>query len=412
MKGDRKRRRFRFGALLKWLAIVGVIGALIALAFVPKPVEIDIGTVTRGAMRLTIDDDGETRVRERYVISAPLSGRLLRVSLDPGDEVKKGDVLATIDPGAPDWLEPRVRAQAEASVKAAEAAVSSARTQLMAREVEAGHLEKAYRRNELLHKKGNVSDAAFEDAESAYLAAKHAGDAASAAVEIAGFELEQAKSALLRFDGPKPGGAAETSDDWNFVLRSPIDGRVLRVHEKSSRMVQGGTGLLEIGDPSNLEMRIDVLSEDAVKIKPGQTVLVAHWGGESSLEGIVRRVEPSGYTKVSALGVDEQRVDVIVDFKTAPGDGETLADGYRVEAAVVIWESGDALQVPTGALFREGREWAAYRVEGDRTRLMLLKLGRNNGEVAEVISGLGEGDQVVLHPGDRIEEGSLVEPRP
>lgn len=398
--------------ILKWLLPLTLVAGLVVLAFVPQPAPVDAGPVRRGAMQLTVDDDGETRVRERYLISAPLAGRLLRVGLDPGDTIQPGDVLATLDPGAPDLLDPRARAQAEAMVKAAEAGVASAGTQLEARNVEAAQLEKAYLRNRLLHEKGNIADAAHEQSESAYLAAKHASSAAESAVQIARFELEQARAALLRFDDSAAGAAgADPTESWHFVIRSPIHGRVLRVHEESSRVLQQGSAIMEVGDPADLEMRIDVLSQDAVKMVPGQKVIIDHWGGARVLAGRIRLIEPSAFTKVSALGVDEQRVNVIADFDTGPAEGESLGDGYRVEARIIIWEGSDVLQVPSGALFREGSSWAVYRVSDDRARLVTIELGRNNGEVAEVLSGLSEGDQVILHPGDRVADGTLVELR-
>ncbi len=394
--------------MLKWLLPLALVAGLVALAYVPKPVEVDVGIVARGEMMLTVDDEGETRVRERYLISAPLAGRLLRGTLDPGDAVKEGDVLAILDPGAPELLDPRERARAAAIVGAAEASVASARTQSEAREIEAGQLEKAYLRNQVLHEKGNVADAAFEQAESAYRAAKHASAAARSAVEVARFELEQARAAFQRFDVEK---GSPDSEDWHFVIRSPLSGHVLRVHEKSSRVLQPGEPVMEVGDSTALEMRIDVLSQEAVKIRQGQRVVVGHWGGGSTLEGRVRKIEPSAYTKISALGVDEQRVDVIADFETLPGEGEVLGDGYRIEARIVIWESKDALQVPTGALFREGEQWAVFRVDGDRARKVVIEIGSDNGDFAEVVSGLSVGDRVVLHPGDRIEEGIPLAPR-
>ena len=408
MSKEKKRNSLprRLMRMAKWLIPVAVIAVLVALAMKPKPIEIDAGTVVRGTMRMTVNDDGEARVRERYRISVPLAGHLRRINYELGDSVKQGDALVSIDPGVSSLLDPRVRAQAEAAVRSAEAGVSQAKTQLEARRVEAGQLKKAFERSQTLHQKGNVADMEFEQAESAYLTAKHAADAADAAVEMARFELDQAKAALLMFDG-KPA----VSDSGSFVIRSPIDGVLLGIQDKSARMVATGDPLLELGDPSALEMRIDVLSQDAVQIQPGQTVLVEHWGGAAPLVGRVRRVNPSAYTKVSALGVDEQRVDVIADFTVPPADGETLADGYRIEARIVIWEEPDAVQVPAGALFREGESWAAYKMEGDVAKLVLLKLGFNNGEYAQVLDGLSPDDRVILHPGDRIAEGTLVTPR-
>ncbi len=409
MSGDKKSRNRplrRFVRLMKWLVPLGIITALVLLAIRPKPVEVDVGEVTRGAMRLTIDDDGETRVKDRYTLSAPLAGQLMRIDLDPGDRVNKGEVLATLLPAAPGLLDDRARARAEAAVRGAEIAIESAETQVESRSIEADRLAKAFQRSQLLHTKGNIADAAFEEAESAHLAALPALRRAKASVEIARFDYDQAKAALLRFDG-----SAGAADLQGFHLPAPIDGKVLRVHEKSSRAVQAGTPLLEIGDPRELEIRIDVLSRDAVLIRSGQEVIIEHWGGESELMARVRHVEPSAYTEVSALGVDEQRVDVIADFQSVPDTASALADGFRVEARIVIWQSDDALKVPVGALFRDGPEWAVYRIAGGVARLTHLQLDRKNGEVAEVLSGLDHGDRVILHPGDRIEDGTLITPR-
>ncbi len=391
---------------LKWLVPLALIVWVLAMAFARKPVEVDLGTVTRGAMMLTIDDDGETRVRERFVISAPLAGRLLRIGLDAGDELKTGDTLATIDPGPSNLLDPRTRAQAKALVGAAEAAILRTQRQLDARTVEVDQLELTYNRNKTLRDKGNIADALFEQSEGAFLAARHAQEAAKSAVDMAKFDLEQAKAALLRTE--PTGGEKTEPADWTFVIKSPIDGRVLHVHQESSRMVQPGTPLLDVGDPGEIELRIDVLSQDAVKIKPGQRVIVEHWGGDQALEARVRVVEPSAFTKVSALGVDEQRVFVIADLEA---DARELGDQFRIEARIVIWENDDALRVPAGALFRKGDSWAVYVSNGDRAQLKILEVGRNNGEVAEVLAGLNSDDRVILHPGDRVENGTLIKPR-
>ena len=392
--------------LIKWLLVLAAAVGLGMLAFRPQPTEVDIGDVTRGAMRVTVNDDGETRVRERYTVSAPLAGRLLRIGLEPGDAVKAGDVLASIDPVAPDLLDPRTRAKAKALVSAAEANIARAERQLSAAAINAGQLEKAYLRNKGLREKGNIAEATFEESERAHLAAGFVQAAAESAVEIARFELQQAEAALLRTSAP---GDGEDAAEWDFEIRSPIDGVVLRVFGKSSRTLQAGTDLLEIGDPRDLEMRLDVLSQDAVKIEPGQKIIIEHWGGEGKLSGRVRRIEPSAYTKVSALGVDEQRVDVIADFES---ETAALGDGFRIEARVVIWEAGDVLQVPAGALFRSGDDWAVYRIEDERAKLVTIEVGHNSGDAAEVLSGLVLEDKVILHPGDHVTDGTRVTARP
>lgn len=386
---------------LKWILVLVALSLLLVWAFMPHPAEVDLGQVTKGPLAVTVDEDGITQVRERFAVSAPLPGRLLRISLDVGDTVKKGDLLATIVPGVPQLLDPRARAQAEAVIKAAEATVARMQTQLKASEVDANQSKMAYERNKGLHEKGNIADATFEESERLYLAANHAQDAATSSMEVAKFELEQARAALLQ--------SASSTSDFEFEIQSPIDGRVLRIHEESARIVPAGTLLLEVGDPSTLEMKIDVLSQDSVRIKTGQRVHIEHWGGEP-LTGSVRLIEPAAYTRVSALGVDEQRVDVVADFDDQENFA-SLGDGFRIEAKIVVWEKPDVLKVPVGALFRSDGSWAVYRLAGNVSQLVKIEIDHNNGDFAEVVSGLDEGDLVVLHPGDRIAANTRIRPR-
>lgn len=400
------RRLVRF---LKWAVPLVVVAGLVTLAFLPRPVEVDLGEVTRGPMRLTINEDGVTRVRERFEIAAPLAGRLLRLGLDPGDAVERDAVLATLDPGEPGLLDPRLRTEAEARVKAAEASLARARLQVENARVEADLRGKVHERSKVLHGKGHLADAALEEAEARHLAAQLAVRAAQSAVRVARFDLDQARAALLHTSSASnPAG----EDDWHFRIQSPVAGLVLRVFQESSTVVAAGTRLLEVGDPGDLELRIDVLSQDAVRIQPGQRVILEHWGGAETLEARVRLVEPSAYTKVSALGVDEQRVDVIADLVASPPESETLGDGFRVEARIVIWQAEDILRVPAGALFPSGAGWAVYRLSGERAELVTIEIGHNNGSEVEILSGLAAGDRVVLHPSDRIADQTLITPRP
>lgn len=394
--------------LLKWLVPLALVVGLLVLAFCPRPLEVDLGEVTRGPMMHTVDEDGTTRVRERYVVSAPLAGRLLRVELDPGDCIEKAAHLATLDPGAPDLLDPRQRAQAEARLRSVEASLERAERQLETAQVDADLQSKAFARAKTLFEKGNIRQAAMEEAESSHLAAELAAKAAASAVKVATFDLEQARAALIH---TRNEDESRDPAEFHFSIHSPIDGLVLRVFEESSTVVTAGTPLLEIGDPADLELRIDVLSQDAVRIRPGQRVLLEHWGGDRPLNARVRLVEPSAFTKVSALGVDEQRVNVIADLEDAPAEHEFLGDAFRVEARVVTWESSAALRVPAGALFRTGEDWTVYRVVADRAELVTVTLGHNNGSEAEVLDGLSEGDRIILHPGDQVADGSLVSPR-
>ena len=395
---------------LKWIVPSLIVVGLIGYAFVPRPVKVDVGEVKKQPMRVTVDDDGETRVRERYVVSAPLGGRLLRVGFDPGDAVDAGCILATIDPGSPDLIDPRTRAQLKALVKAAKATVSRAETQVSAAKVNLEREQAEYERYSKLVETGGVSKSDYEESQRRYTAATYSLSSATSNLEVAKFELEQANAALMHFSS---GGESEQLEDqgWNFVIRSPVKGKVLRIHEESSRMLPAGAPILEVGDPQDLEMRIDVLSQDATQIRPGQRVIVEHWGGSKDLLGRVRLVEPSAYTKVSALGVDEQRVDVIADFDNLSEGGGAISDGYRIEARIVVWETDEAVTVSSGALFRSGDDWAVFKVVDGKAFLQIVEVGNRNGEVAEVLSGLSENDLVVLHPGDQVENGVKVEPR-
>ena len=229
--------------------------------------------------------------------------------------------------------------------------------------------------------------------------------------EIAKFELDQAGAALMRSVPNNHDGHEETNGNWNFTIRSPIDGRILRLFQESSAVVASGTSLLELGDPTDLEVEIDVLSRDAVKIAPGAVVLLEHWGGEKTLHGRVRLVEPSAFTKVSTLGVEEQRVNAIVDLLDPPQDRAELGDGFRVEARIIVAEATEVLKTPTSALFRVGDSWAVFRVVDGTARQTLVQLGMQNGLEAEVIEGLSPEDRVVVHPGDDVTDGIAVRAR-
>lgn len=404
-----------------FLFVAAVAGA-IAYGMWPAPVEADLAKVVRGSIRETVDQDGKTRLRERYIVSAPLAGRLLRIELDPGDKVDAGETLvASIEPRDPELLDARSLLQAEANVKAAEAKL--ARTTPMLEEATASleYAEADFRRIEQLRNSGSGSVTQNELENKEMLRRTRAALVRSAqhAQEIAQFELDQAKAALLRSrpqeespgNGEKPAPYPDQSAQWHFKIPAPINGRVLRVFQESSGVVAAGTQLLEIGDPRDLEIEIDVLSRDAVKIKPGAPVLLEEWGGDKPLRGEVRLVEPSGFTKISTLGVEEQRVNVIVDLVDPPQLRESLGDGFRVEARIVIAEADDVLKAPSNALFRVGGEWAVFRVENGVARQQLVKLGLENGLEAEVVEGLAEGDEVVSHPGDNVVDGTRVRAR-
>ena len=401
--------------LVTILFAVGVLGAIV-VGLMPAPVEVDLATVTRGAIRVTVDQDGKTRIRERYIVSTPLAGRLLRIELDPGDEIRAGKtLLASIEPRDPELLDARSIAQAEARVKAAEAAVEKMEPVLEEVQAKQENAEAELQRARATRSKSRdaISDSEIESRLLAYRTHTALLRTTRHNQEIAEFELEQARAALIR-SRPREGAeaaAGSNGSSWNFTIRAPIDGRVLRVFQESSAVVQAGTSLLELGNPEDLEIEIDVLSRDAVKIRPGAHVLLEHWGGEKTLQGRVRLVEPSAFTKVSTLGVEEQRVNVIVDLVDPPQERAALGDGFRVEARIIVSEATDVLKVPTSALFRVGGEWAVFRVEDGAARQEVLKIGMQNGLEAEVVEGLSAGDSVVVHPGDDVTDGTTLRAR-
>jgi HlyD family secretion protein len=361
--------------------------------------------------------------------------------MDPGDVVVAGKTLLTmIEPRDPELLDARSVAQAEARVKAAEAALRQAEPALEQARAQQARDEAEVARVRKAALNDAVSESELDTAELAFRQSSEGLRAARISAEIAQFELEQAQAALLRSrprtdetpatGNPAAGGAepnppaagsepppaavsqeANGSNGWNFPIYSPINGRVLRVFQESSAVVTPGTPLVEVGDPADLEVEIDVLSRDAVKIHPGDLVLLEHWGGVAPLEGRVRIVEPSGFTKISTLGVEEQRVWVIVDLSAPPEQRPTLGDGFRVEARIVIDEARDVLKIPTSALFRSGSDSAVFQVVDNVVQLRKIEVGRQNGLEAEVLSGLEEGDQIVLHPSDQIDEGVKVRQR-
>ena len=405
------RSKFRkFLLVLFAAAIVAAIG----WGLVPEPIQVDLAEAKRGEIEVTVDEDGKTRIREKYIVSAPLAGRVLRINMDPGDEVEADDtLLATIEPRDPELLDARTIAQAEARVKAAEATLE--KMEPMLEEVIAAQ---QFAEAELKR----VRDAAAQNSQAVSateVESKLLGFRTQTALlrstqqskEIAKFELAQARAALMRSRPPSenaPPTEPMNGNGWNFPIRSPIDGRVLRVFQESSAVVAPGASLLELGDPTDLEVEIDVLSRDAVKIRPGALAYLEHWGGDHTLQGRVRLVEPSAFTKISTLGVEEQRVNIIVDLVDPPQERTELADGFRVEARIVIAEAENVLKIPTNALFRVGDKWAVFRVEDGVAREQYVEVGLQNGLEAEIRTGLAAGDQVIMHPGDDVVDGTTI----
>ena len=396
----------------KWLrrAVPAVVALLVLAAIAyglwPRPVEADLGEVTRGPMRVTVDEEGKTRIRERYIVSAPLAGSLLRVLLKAGNPVVAGQtVLAIMEPSDPALLNAREKAEAEARVRAAEAAVQQAQARVAAArkeyELAAGNLARVRKS----HESGVASADELQTAEVRERVRAEEVRASQFAERVAAFELSLARAAFRRTD-PK---STLPPEDSRLDIRAPVDGKVLRVFQESAAVVSPGTKILEVGDPLDLEMVVEVLSTDAVKVSPGQRVVVERWGGTEPLEGRVRLVEPAAFLKVSALGVEEQRVNVIADFTDPPDKRKQLGDAYRVEARIVVWEAKDVVKVPAGALFRApGSGWSVFAVRDGRAKIIPVSVGRSNGLEAEVLEGLAPGDRVVLHPSDRVRDGGRI----
>jgi HlyD family secretion protein len=386
------------------LALVGVI----VYAFLPQPQAVDVAVVKRGRIEQTVDEDGRTRIRERYIVSAPLQGQMRRICLKPGDPVTAGEtVLTQIEPTEPSLLDPRAKAEAKARVQSAEASIKQAESKIsFARE--AHKLAKLdLERNAKLLKDKNIAREIFDIAEHKERMFRDELRIAESALLVAQHERTIAEAALLRTEPLKSSNGSREG----FPVVSPKSGKVLRVFQESATIATPGLKLLEIGDPADLEIEIDVLSRDGARILPGAKVHLEHWGGAKPLEGSVRLVEPSAFLKISALGVEEQRVNVIVDLDDPPDKRKTLGDAFRVEARIVVAVSDNVVTVPAGALFRYGAEWSVFIIRDGKAQLRAVKVGLNNGIDAEIVDGLAENDQVVLHPGDRVRDGVTVQAR-
>jgi HlyD family secretion protein len=379
-------------------------GVATVLALRPQPVPVDLATVVRGALATVIDESGTTRVTDRFVVSAPVTGSVSRLNLEPGDPVKQGDPLAEIAPALSPLLDERTRAEAEARLGAAVSAVGQARAQVAraaaAKELADQELARARR----LGASGALPAQALEQAEFAARMRQEELTSAEFAGRVAAEEARIARVALGR--DRTPGSAARHID-----VLSPVSGHVLHVHQKSASVVQASTPLVEVGDPAKLEVVVDLLTTDAVQVRPGTAVLLRGWGGDGTITGRVRRIEPSAFTRPSALGVDEQRVNVVIAFTEPRERWGALGDGYRVEARIVLWQAERVLKVPQGAVFRRGAGWAAYRIDGGRAELVPVTLGHFGEAEVEVTGGLREGSSVAVYPGDRVKDGARVERR-
>lgn len=392
--------------------VIGVvlIGAL-GLAFLPQDVPADLVEIRRGALAVTVNEEGQTRVRDVYTVSAPVGGRVLRIRANVGDPVVERDtVVAIIQPTDPSFLDARSLSQAEATAKTAEAARTLAAADVERARAELEFAQAEFRRAQKLAAKGTISQVTLDRARLDLRTRAAAVDEASAALKMRDFELENAQANLMQ-PGEADSDDVGTRNGCCVPVRSPITGRVLRIIQESESIVMPGAPLIEVGDDNDLEIVVDLLSEDAVRVTEGDRVAIEDWGGDVVLNGIVRRVEPFGFTKVSALGIEEQRVNVIIDFEDPHEAWAALGHGYRLDTRVFVWEAADVLKLPVSALFRDEEKWAVFRVVDEAAVLTPVEIGRRNALEAEVLTGLEAEDRVIAHPSDRVVDGVGIEAR-
>jgi len=401
----------------RWLWIIGLAAVAavgIFLGMRPQPVSVEAVSVTAGPLRVTVEEEGKTRLRDRYVVSAPVAGYTPRLPWKAGDTIRAGAVVASLEPPRPLVLDARTRDQANARVAAAEAAqtVAESRVATQTEQVRVASADLAYwrkqkERDETLRKSGDLPAARVERTQADLLRAEATAAAAERALatsrnEIltARAEIASAKAALRQTSAPATGE--------RIPVLAPTGGRVVRVVRESEGVVNPGDPLIEIGDARAIEIVVEVLSADAVKMTPGMKVILERWGGEKPLEARVRMVEPGGFTKISALGVEEQRVRVVADIVSPEEDWKQLGDGYRVEAAFVLWESAKVSQVPANAIFRHADGWAVFAVENGVAKRKPVQVGHRSGVSAEILGGLAEGDTIIIHPDETVEDGKQV----
>jgi HlyD family secretion protein len=356
-----------------------------------------MATATQGPLRVVLEQEGEVRAHDRYLVSAPVSGRVQRIERHAGEAVRQGEVLAVLLPLPLSALE---REQQQARLAAAEAAVREAEQYLQQAQAEAAQAERERIRTQDLVAKKFLAPQVAEQSRLALLTSRAQVEATQARIKVLQYESQALRSALQLQQ--RPGSAA-------LSLRAPASGKILRVESDSERVVVAGTPLLTLGNPQRMEIVADVLSQDAVRLRPGMVVEIRQWGGSGVLSGRVRTVEPYAITKVSALGIEEKRVNVIADLERLPPE---LGDGYRVEVAFVVWESVQVLKVPASALFRRGAQWAVFVRQQGRARERLVQIGERNADEAQIVQGLQAGEEVLMYPGNQVRDGTRISPSP
>jgi len=390
------------------ILIAAAAALLLAYTFVPEAQRADLATISRGDVVISLEGEGKTRIHNIYVVSAPIEGRVTRIEREPGDDVIAGEtVVANMHPADPRFLDSRSETQAKADVQGAEAALGLARAKLNRAEAALDFAQSDFRRTEELYKKGTVSIARLERDELSLRMTRAEVNTEKSNLKVAESLLEAARARLQQ-----PGQSSHNATDAELCqvcVHAPVSGKVLRILHKSEGVIAVGTPLAEVGDLQDLEVVIEMLSRDAVKVEVGHPALIKRWGGTENIRARVRVVEPSGYTKISALGVEEQRVNIILDFIDPIEKWQSLGDAFRVEAGIIVDAAKDVLYVPLSALFRDGEKWSVFVVEEGRARLRNLEVGRKNDYRAEILSGLEAGERVIIHPASTIVEGSKVE---
>jgi HlyD family secretion protein len=391
-------------------ALLALLALLVALGFVwalwPKPVPVDAAVISRGPLTVTVDEEGKTRIRQVYAVSAPITGKLQRLALQAGDLVTKDEtVVAIIEPTAPPLLDVRTTREQTAQVAAARAFVVLAEAEVRAARTDLQFAESELARAETLQHTQAIAERALEKARIDVDMRKAALARALANEEMRKRELESAEARLLP---PDEAYAARVPAGCCVRVIAPESGRILKLIQESEKVVEAGSLLVEIGDPSNIEIVVELLSAEAVRVPEGADALIEAWGGRTPLKARVRRVEPAGFTKVSALGIEEQRVRVILDLVDGAGTPERLGHDYRIFARINVYAAADVVRVPVGALFRKGEAWAVFMADRGRARAVEIELGERNATFAEVRKGLQVGARVIIHPSDRVGDGVRI----
>jgi HlyD family secretion protein len=393
------------GSAWKWILGLVLAGAAIYIMSIPQPLPVDTEVVAKGAIMGTVSDDGMTRVRDRYLVYAPISGKLKRVDLEVGDEVVQQQTrVAAIIPEDPAMLNERTRAEAEARVAAAQSRVEQANADLERAEEALAFAKRQLAREEALNQSGAGTQERLDSAKTDVQLREKEVLIANRSITVARQEVKAAKATLIAGDG-SPGSV----DQRIFEVFAPIDGKVFRILRESEGFITAGTPIMEVADPHDLEVVVDFLSQDAVKMQPGAKVFFKHWGGEEALTGVIDHIEPSGFTKLSALGVEEQRVNVVATFDQPDKAAEHLGDGFRVTLEVVLWEKEEEVLAPTSSLFWRSNQWQVYVAQGETAQLRSVETDLRNNEYAIINSGLTPGDQVIVHPGEDVADGVLIQ---